>query len=483
MKRILSLVLIVVTLILLLPTASVSAEETVYAPDLTSSNVSSGLRDNSAETYETLEEITISSDSDIKSLYIVFRKTALGFTVDCNNESSYFEGKYLQYYADISGIFTGETKSVTITFDDAVSICEIHAFGEGTLPEFVHNWNAPLEKADLLLFSTHADDEHLFFAGILPYYAGVMGYRVQVAYFTDHVNNPERRHEMLDGLWTVGIKNYPVISDYPDQKSESYEEALANLTNRGYTEDDIIAYQTMLLRRFKPMVAVGHDLEGEYGHGQHMLNAHTLTKAVELAADENAYPDSVVGCGTWDTPKLYLHLYNENPITLNWDTPLQCFDGLSAFQVSKKGFDHHKTQHKYFKDWLGYDSASEVTEDSPCYFGLYRSTVGEDIKKNDFFENITTYAEQERIAAEEAARLEEELKLQQEESQKAEEETELVFEEETIEEAEENVKAKEDPDKPTFNTDIILFIVIAVIAIASVVVTVSFSKKTGKKKK
>ena len=40
-----------------------------------------------------------------------------------------------------------------------------------------------------------------------------------------------------------------------------------------------------LLRRFKPLVAVGHDREGEYGHGAHQLNALSLEQAVVRAAD------------------------------------------------------------------------------------------------------------------------------------------------------------------------------------------------------
>lgn len=495
MKKIISLILAIITL-MLLPTTLAYATDSAdspdliaTAPDLTPKNVSSRLHDNSASTYETLSEITLASESDIKSLYIVFRKTALGFTVSCNGESVYFEGKFLQYFADISEKFSAETKNITITFDDAVSVCEVYAFGEGTLPEHIHNWNDPLEKADLLLFSSHADDEQLFFAGILPYYAGELGYRVQVAYFTDHKNEPGRRHEMLDGLWTVGVRNYPVISDFLDQYSETYEWALSNLKAHGYTEDDVIAYQTMLLRRFKPLVAIGHDLEGEYGHGQHMLNASTLTKAVELAADENAYPDSAVGCGVWNTPKLYLHLYKENSITLNWDIPLESFGGKTAFQVTQAGFACHKSQHyTWFNTWLNGKSgtnttASSITQHSPCEYGLYRSTVGEDINKNDFFENITVYAEHERIAAEEEAkRLEEEdrKRREEEESRKAAEEESKRLEEEA---AKETDAPEEIKPAPEINSEMIFVVLIAAIAVISVVVTISVSKSAAKKKK
>ena len=37
------------------------------------------------------------------------------------------------------------------------------------------------EAADLMLCTTHADDEQLFFAGVLPYYVS-KGYDVQVVY-------------------------------------------------------------------------------------------------------------------------------------------------------------------------------------------------------------------------------------------------------------------------------------------------------------
>lgn len=463
-----------------------ATEASGEAKDLTPSSFGSALHDLSASTYESLTEFTITANENVSSLYIVFRKTPLGFTVTCGEESVYFEGKFLQYYADLSDKFSGETKELTVTLDDGVSISEIYAFGEGELPEFVHKWDSPHEKADLLLMSTHADDEHLFFAGILPYYAGELGYRVQVAYFTDHKNEPGRRHELLNGLWEVGIRNYPVISEYNDVHSTTKEDALANVEKEGFTEDHIIAYQTMLLRRFKPLVVVGHDINGEYGHGQHMLNTDTLIKAITAAADENAYPDTAAGLGIWDTPKLYIHLYEENQITLNWDTPLEKFDGKTAFQISQKGFDWHESQHNtWFKTWLNGKSgantaAANINQHSPCLFGLYRTTVGEDVSKNDFFENVTIYAEQERIAAEEEAkRQEEESKRLEEESRKAAEEESKKLEAETT--APETTEAPKPPRR--LHPDLIFAaIVVAGIAIASVL-TVAFMKKHAKPKK
>ncbi|MBQ2273850.1 MAG: hypothetical protein II334_00075, partial [Clostridia bacterium] len=65
--------------------------------------------------------------------------------------------------------------------------------------------------------------------------------------------------------------------------------------------------------------------------------------------------------------------------------------------------------------------ASQINTYSPADYGLYRTTVGEDVEKTGFFENIIPYDEQERIEKEkEEQRKAEELKAK-EEAKKAEE--------------------------------------------------------------
>jgi len=133
--------------------------------------------------------------------------------------------------------------------------------------------------------------------------------------------------------------------------------------------------------------------------------------------DPEAFPESAERYGVWDVPKTYLHLLEDNPIVLNYDIPLDRFDGLTAFQVTQKyGFPCHETQQVYgFKSWLnGFQGeitlATQIEEFSPCEFGLYRTTVGSDVQKNDFMENLISYDEQARL---EAQRLEQE-RLEQE---------------------------------------------------------------------
>jgi len=270
-------------------------------------------------------------------------------------------------------------------------------FSAGRIHAQERAWDEPLEKADLLLFSSHSDDEHLFFAGILPYCAA-NGIKAQVVYMTNHNDYPLRNIELLNGLWAVGIRSYPVISHFPDLFSESLEEALRVYRNRGFFEEDFIEYCVVNIRRFKPQVIIGHDIAGEYGHGTHMLSAAALMKAAELAADSSYHSESFNLYGVWDTPKIYLNQWNERRIHLtSINEPLPFFDGKTAFQVSQHGFTYHQSQHwTWFYRWLFGTAEAPITNSTqiglhqPGRFGLYRTLVGDDSPDaSHFFENIT----------------------------------------------------------------------------------------------
>ncbi len=338
----------------------------------------------------------------------------------------------------------GATSSLTLSFDDGVSISEIYAFGEGEAPDWVQIWDVPCERADLMLCSTHSDDEQLFFAGVLPYFAGELGLNVQVVYFTSPYKYHERPHEQLNGLWEVGVRNYPILGEFVDEFSETLKDAYRHQENYGFTRDDMLRFQVEMLRRFRPLVVIGHDFKGEYSHGQHMINTDTLVEALELAKDPAVYTDTADKYGTWDTPKTYIHLYGENTITMDWDTPLEAFGGKTAFEVTRDGFRHHKSQHwTWFYRWIygkGDDvieKATDIKKYSPCKYGLYRTTVGLDSGIGDMFENIVTYKE-----LEEQERLEEESKRAESESLRAEEESKRA-ESESLRAEEESRKESE----------------------------------------
>ena len=117
-----------------------------------------------------------------------------------------------------------------------------------------------------------------------------------------------------------------------------------------------------------------------------MLNTDTLIKALELSGSAENYPDSAEKYGTWDVPKTYLHLYAENPVTMNWDVQLDKFGNKTAYEVALESFNIYNSQ------TANYTVHKEGGGVYDCHaFGLYRTTVGADTGKNDFMENITPY--------------------------------------------------------------------------------------------
>ena len=369
--------------------------------------------------------VTITSDTGISSLYVIFDRIYGQWTLsDGITDTVCGEDGFLHEYIDAAELFGYPPTSLTMTFSGHdCSLSELHLFGDGEVPDWVQRWESPCEEADLMLVSTHIDDEQLFFAGILPYYAGERGLAVQVVYFTDPFTYHERPHEQLNGLWTVGVRNYPVSGEFKDAYSETAKDAYAHQRQYGYDREDMVLFQVEMIRRFRPHVVVGHDINGEYGHGQHIINCETLMEALDLAADPLYAPDSALAYGAWDTPKAYIHLWEENPIVMDWDEPLEAFGGKTAFQVSQEGFLCHKSQQwTWFRRWmLGRNNeiteASQIETYSPCLYGLYRTNVGLDSEVGDMFENIPqSYAEikAEEIRLQEEMRLQEELRLQEE---------------------------------------------------------------------
>ncbi len=370
--------------------------------------------------------LTVKAKTPFQSLYVQFDLECEPYTItDDVSGESIDAGQYGMLHEYVT--LPQSTTQATLRFTGSVQVSEISAYSPGQPPENVQVWEAPLDnKADILLLSTHGDDEHLFFAGLFPLYAAERGLRVQVAYMTSHRNTPTtphrtlpsiRCHEMLNGLWATGVRNYPVFGPFIDFLIEDMEGSYRHYEQEGVTREDLLGYVVEQIRRFKPQVVIGHDFNGEYGHGMHMVYADLLAKALPITNDPTAYPQLAEQYGLWDVPKTYFHLYEENPIVIDYDVPLESFHGMTAFQVSQNyGFPCHESQQiPRFTIWL-YGSykqitkATQIVKYNPAHFGLYRSLVGEDVLKNDFMENLTSYQEQERIEAErlEAERLEKE---------------------------------------------------------------------------
>ncbi len=337
----------------------------------------SALTDDNINTVKWLnygDTVKVKSDDEITGIYLKWQTYPKdGIKISGSSEEISHNSGYFQDYIDLSE--KSGTEFSIVVQNDCI-LMDVYAVTGTEIPETVHVWKEPHEKADILVLPTHGDDEHLFFGGVMPTYTERGDVKIQVAYMVDHSDNPIRRQELLNGLWVAGIRNYPVIPDFFDYASRSLEHA-----KTVYSETEILDYALGLIDEFQPQVIVGHDLNGEYGHGGHMLFADVLTQAVEQTGE--------------NPKKLYLHLYEENEIIMEVDTPLESFGGKTAFEVAVDAFAEHKSQVADFSVQASgpYDLRK---------FGLYYSTVGSDTG-NDMMENIVSYEELDRIEAEKIA--------------------------------------------------------------------------------
>lgn len=296
-----------------------------------------------------------------------------------NTEYVYGTDGYLHEFVRLP--VSGELLEIVIP-EGGASLCGLHYIEGDNIPDYVQLWNPPHEEADLLVLSTHADDEILFFGGTIPYYAMERGLNVQVVYFTYHTQKC-RTHELLNGLYYSGIRNYPVIGNFEDIYSTSLEHAKGL-----YSYDKALEFIVTQYRRFRPNVLVTHDLNGEYGHGVHMLTAHLATRALLLSSNPDIYPDSVEKYDVWEVSKAYLHLYPKNTIDMEWEMNLSAFQDTPAWDVIRNALNQYESQLCYYGESLTRNPESKY---DCTAFGLYRSWVGPDSGINDFFENISPY--------------------------------------------------------------------------------------------
>ena len=296
-------------------------------------------------------------------------------------------GAYAHEYVALNG--ESEIRVTPVSAKQlALTIGEIFAFGEGEVPSYVQQWQPAPEKADLLVLSAHPDDEILFFGGAIPTYAGEKRMNVVVAYMT--CGTMERRSELLNGLWEMGVHTYPVINDFWDKYSKKLDTAY-QAWGKSKTDQFVVG----LLRQFKPEVVLTHDVGGEYGHGAHRVCADALQRAMTTAADSSKFSASASQWGVWQVKKLYLHMGKDNPIEMDWDQPLASFGGRTGYEVAQDAYQLHASQYQHAGQKNPQTKKFEYFVVEPresnysCYrFGLAFTTVGPDVEKNDFFENI-----------------------------------------------------------------------------------------------
>ena len=334
---------------------------------------------NSREQRYPYVEFTAPEGEKAEYLYICFGDMPKGWAIEEEVDGEWktlIEGTYDYHHVflDLNG------KSHFRLIDTSgrntqFKINEIFVFTEGEIPEWVQRWEPTQEKADMLILAAHPDDELIFFGGTIPTYDVERGMNVVVAYMS--YSNTTRRSELLNGLWLMGVRNYPVIGNFHDTYSRNLEDAY-----KRWRKNDTRIFVTELLRKYKPEVVITHDVNGEYGHGAHKLCADVMQYCVSKSNDPTYLPDIAAQYGTWEVKKLYLHLYEQNPITMDWRIPLASMDGKTGLELAQSAYELHVTQAT--TDFV-------VTDDgktSCAQFGLAHSTVGNDVFGGDFFENL-----------------------------------------------------------------------------------------------
>ena len=350
------------------------------------------LTDGNRESYMNFYQgttLTIRSDTPFRALYLTWWTPPAPYAVTVGEAAlTGGENEFLHEYLTLPE----DATEVSLTFAGVSQLCELRAFTEGEPGEDVQCWVPPCEEADVLLLPSHADDDVIFF-GAMAALCVDRGAEVQVCYLVNHYDWQPRPQELLDALWTMGIRHYPVIGPFPDHYVLNLQGALTS-----FGLENVVDYQVELIRRFRPLVVAGHDRQGEYGHGAHMVNSMALEQAIVLAGDETYQTESVEKYGVWDAPKLYLHMAEENEIWLDAETPLASFGGKTALEVAQEAMLCHETQLQYaHRPMLAVEIPEGATEDErnekmkfaryDCRrFGLVRSLVGAD-SGNDILEN------------------------------------------------------------------------------------------------
>ena len=257
-----------------------------------------------------------------------------------------------------------------------MAISELHVLGEGDVPEWVQQWKTYEGKTDLVLLVTDPGDEYLFFGGLLPTYIA-RGKEIMVCEVINTI--AAYKSQMLDGLWMIGLRNYPYMAYFRPNMSSTLQ-GQYDL----WSEVQFVRHVSRIVRMYKPDVLVTHARNGEGIDGGHRVCADASIRSLTTAMDslyDVGY--GYANWGNWKVKKLYLHLYGESPISLDYDIPLDFYGGKTARQVAEEAYALQDYQRKTVKK----QHMGEGVFDGSLY-GLYYSQIGEDTGIGDLFENL-----------------------------------------------------------------------------------------------
>ena len=325
--------------------------------------------------------LVMESKNPVYGLYLCFQKMPEAYEIQTELDGEWVtvaEGdtRFAHVYYALDGL----TKVRVRALGDKKQVMgfnEVYAFGEGNVPNWVQRWEETPEKADVLFVITHPGEELLYLGGAIPYYAREKEASTAVACFS--YANTTRRSELLNGLWSMGYRHYPILGNFNTAKTKDAKSAYKNAG-----EEAVLSWLTGVYRQVRPEVVVGPDLQGEGKNGQRMMLADACVRCVDLAADAAQYPNAEGDTEGWLVRKLYLHLYaGESQIEFDWTQPMVKLGNKAGRELAYYAYLYHKTQDD--QDATVFGTGAEYDYGR---FGLVSSIVGEDTACDDFLENI-----------------------------------------------------------------------------------------------
>ena len=254
-----------------------------------------------------------------------------------------------------------------------MDLARIALFSEGSLPAPFFQWNDTPKGMDYLIVSTHPDDDVLFMGGIIPTYGAELGYVGTVAYVT--TPSRLRVNEANLCVWEMGSTYRPLFLGFPDILP-----TLKDTYSDRFSKEAVTLALVRMLRAYRPLVVFSHDVKGEYGHWQHKIVSASVVDACRFCADPTYDSLSYAQFGTWQIQKCYLHLYADNPLEMEIQTPLPSRGNRTAFEVAQDAFMFHKSQ----------QTGRHIVEDENGRYAMNRfgMAYGTVEAGNDVFDNI-----------------------------------------------------------------------------------------------
>lgn len=142
-----------------------------------------------------------------------------------------------------------------LAFSDRAALCGVRAYGEGTLPESVQDWQRPAEEPAALLVCGYPGDELLFFGALVPRWIND-GVPFSIAYMSAY--SRERQEECLRALWSLGYRQYPIWLGIETSRSREVNYLMQNWNYR-----NSVGVLSELLEKYRPQTVVSFAPEGE----------------------------------------------------------------------------------------------------------------------------------------------------------------------------------------------------------------------------